>query len=64
MKEEDHRTYPIMVKDLMVKGNNLYVTSVTIQYTLQGIVEHLKIKMEWIGEKMHLYVSYAINLDT
>ena len=32
--------------------------------TLQGIVEHLIVKMELIKEGMPLYVSYVITLDT
>ena len=43
---------------------NLCVTSVTILDTLQGIIEHLRIKMKLIREEMHLYVSYTITLDT
>ena len=48
----------------MVKRKSLYVTSVTILDTLQWIVEHLRIRMEWVRGGMHMYISYAINLDT
>lgn len=64
MKKEDHKAHLMMEEDLIEKGNRLYVTSVTILDTLQGIAKHLIVKMETIKRGMHLYVCYAINLDT
>ena len=63
MKEEDHIADLIMQENMMVRRNNLYVTSVTILDTLQEIVEHLIIRMEPIIEGMYLYISYVITLD-
>ena len=64
MDEVDHRQDLMMDRNLMVKGRKVYITSVTILDTLQGIIEHLKVRMELIKGGIHLYVSYAINLDT
>ncbi len=64
MKEEDHKEDPMMEEDLMEKIKNLYVTSVTILDTSQGIAEHLIVIMEPTKEGMHLYVIYVITLDT
>ena len=49
---------------IMEEENKLYPTSVTILDILQGIVEHLIIKMMEIKEGMYMYVSYVITLDT
>ena len=48
----------------MVRKSNLFVTNVTILDILQGIAEYLKVRIGTIRGEMHLYVSYAINLDT
>ena len=65
IKEEDHNEDTMMMKNLMVKGNHLYVTSVVIMDVFQGIVEHFKvINMELVREGIHLYVIYVITLYT
>ena len=48
----------------MVKGNNFFITNVTILYILEGIAKHLRVIMRIMKGKMHLYVSYVINFDT
>ena len=64
MKEVDPRVDPLMVRNLMVKERRLCVTSVTTLDTLQGIVKHLRIRMEPTKGEIYLYVSYATTLDT
>ena len=59
IREEHHRVDLMM----MEKEDRLYVTSVTIQDTLQEIAEHLIVIMKKIREGMHMYVSYVITLD-
>ena len=46
------------------KEEKLFATDATTLDTLQGIIEHLIIRMMEIKEGMYLYVSYLINLDT
>ena len=46
------------------KEEKMFVTNVIILDTLQGIVEHLIIRMMEIKVGMYLYVSYVITLDT
>jgi len=64
MKEENHIKDIIMEKYVMLRRKSSSVTSVTSLDTLQGIKEHLRIRMKSIREEMHIYVSYVISLDT
>ena len=60
MGEGDHK------EDIMIieEEDRLYATNITILDTLQGIIEHLIVRMEPIRGGMYLYVSYEITLDT
>ena len=58
MEEKDCTTI------IVEKEDRLYAIDVTTLDTLQGIVEHLIMRMMEIKEGMYLYVSYVITLDT
>ena len=48
---------------IVEKEEKLFAIDVTTLDTLQGIVEHLIIKMMEIREGTYLYVNYKITLD-
>jgi hypothetical protein len=64
MKKEEHRVELMIEGDLMEKRDSLFCISVSNLDTLQGIAEHLIIRLEQVRKGMHLYVSYVINLNT